>query len=130
MKFTNVISEQVWRDRYCKNGETYDEQMQRVAKNASLDEAKEYNDFYRVINEGLFFPAGRIVSNIGLGKTKLTLNNCFTLNSIPDDMEGIFDTVKWGALVHKGGGGSGYDASMIRPSGTPTKNDAIASRTN
>ncbi|MEG1009710.1 MAG: adenosylcobalamin-dependent ribonucleoside-diphosphate reductase, partial [Clostridia bacterium] len=70
---------------------------------------------------------GRIMSNLGLGKEKLTLNNCFTLNSIPDDMEGIFDTVKCGALVHKGGGGSGYDASCLRPNGTPTNNDAIAS---
>ena len=127
MKFTNVISEQIWKDRYCKNDETYEEQIKRIAKGASLDVEKEYEDFYRVIDNGLFFPAGRIMSNIGLGKTKLTLNNCFTLNSIPDDMEGIFDTVKCGALVHKGGGGSGYDASMIRPAGTPTKNDAIAS---
>lgn len=127
MKFTNLISEQIWKDRYCKNDETYDEQMHRIAKGASLNREQEYNDFYRVIDQGLFFPAGRIISNIGLGKTKLTLNNCFTLNSIPDDMEGIFDTVKYGALVHKGGGGSGYDASKLRPAGTPTKNDAIAS---
>ncbi|MEG0872640.1 MAG: adenosylcobalamin-dependent ribonucleoside-diphosphate reductase [Clostridia bacterium] len=127
MAFTNVISEQIWKDRYCKNNETYEEQMNRVAKNGALDYEKEFKDFKRVIGGGLFFPAGRIMSNIGLGKSKLTLNNCFTLNSIPDDMEGIFDTVKCGALVHKGGGGSGYDASMIRPAGTPTHNDAIAS---
>lgn len=127
MAFTNVISEQIWKDRYCKNGETYDEQMRRVANGAALDHDKEAEDFYRIISKGLFFPAGRTMSNIGLGKSKLTLNNCFTLNSIPDDMEGIFDTVKYGALVHKGGGGSGYDASMLRPAGTPTNNDAIAS---
>jgi ribonucleoside-diphosphate reductase alpha chain len=127
MSFTNVISEQIWKDRYSKNGETYQEQLERIAKGCAVDGEREYREFYRILDKGLFFPAGRIMSNLGLGKDKLTLNNCFTLNSIPDDMEGIFETVKCGALVHKGGGGSGYDASSLRPSGTPTHNDAIAS---
>lgn len=127
MKFTNIISEQIWKDRYSKNDETYEEQLHRIAKGCAIGGDSEYKEFYRVLDKGLFFPAGRIMSNIGLGKDKLTLNNCFTLNSIPDDMEGIFDAVKCGALVHKGGGGSGYDASVLRPSGTPTNNDAIAS---
>lgn len=127
MAFTNVMSEKIWKDRYSKNGETYQEQLQRIARGCAIDGENEYKEFYRVLDEGLFFPAGRIMSNLGLGKEKLTLNNCFTLNSIPDDMEGIFETVKCGALVHKGGGGSGYDASVLRPNGTPTNNDAIAS---
>lgn len=106
MSFTNVISEQIWKDRYCKNGETYEEQLKRIARGCAIDGDREYQEFYRILENGLFFPAGRIMSNLGLGKEKLTLNNCFTLNSIPDDMEGIFETVKCGALVHKGGGGS------------------------
>lgn len=55
------------------------------------------------------------------------VHNCFTLNFVPDSMNGIFETIKKGALVHKAGGGTGYNFSLIRPNGTPTSNDAIAS---
>lgn len=127
MKFTNVISEQIWKDRYCKENESFEEQLKRISNACAGGNKEESREFYRILDNSLFFPAGRTMSNLGLGKTKLTLNNCFTLNSIPDDMEGIFDRVKAGALVHKGGGGSGYDASQMRPNGTPTSNDAIAS---
>lgn len=123
-----IVCRQIWKDRYCKNNETYEENLNRVANFIGKNHSKnKIQEFYEVMNKGLFFPAGRTMSNAGLGKEKLTLNNCFTLNSVPDDMEGIFDTVKCGALVHKAGGGTGYDASEIRPNGMPTSNDAIAS---
>ncbi len=125
MEFTNKISEQVWKDRYCKNSETLEDNFRRVAKYCSND-TQEEKDFFEVMNNGLFFPAGRTMSNAGIGKN-LTMNNCFVSNSVPDSMEGIFDRVKIGALTHKAGGGIGYDFSLIRPKDTPTSNDAIAS---
>lgn len=75
---------------------------------------------------GHFFPAGRTMCNAGIGDV-LTLNNCFNLNSVPDSMDGIFETVKTGALTQKAGGGTGYDFSSLRPEGSPTHNDAVAS---
>lgn len=66
------------------------------------------------------------MSNAGIGDC-LTVNNCYCLNSVPDSMEGIFETVKQGAITQKGGGGTGYDFSSIRPKDSPTNNDAVAS---
>lgn len=123
--FSNEIFEKIWKDRYQKNNETYDENLHRVAKYCATDEEEEKN-FYKVMAEGKFFPGGRTMSNSGIG-TKLSLNNCFVSPFIPDDLPGIFDSVKLGAITHKSGGGIGYDFSHIRPSGTPTSNDAIAS---
>lgn len=66
------------------------------------------------------------MSNSGIGKS-LTLNNCFVYPAINDSMDSIFEAVKAGAMTHKAGGGIGYDFSLLRPNGTPTSNDAIAS---
>lgn len=97
----------------------------RVAKYIATNENEE-KDFYKVISNGLFLPAGRTMSNSGIG-TNLTLNNCFVCYQVPDDLDGIFECVKLGAKTHKAGGGIGYDFSLIRPTGSKTSNDAIAS---
>ena len=122
---TNPVLKTIWEDRYQKNGETLEENYRRVAKYIAKDKVEE-EEFYHVISEGLFLPAGRTMSNCGIGEN-LTLNNCFVAPQVSDDLKSIFDTVKLGAITHKAGGGIGYDFSLIRPAGTPTSNDAIAS---
>ena len=124
-RFTNEVSEKTWRDRYQKNGETYDDNLMRVATFCSNTD-EERDMFYYLMKENLFFPGGRTMSNSGVG-TDLTINNCFTAPRIEDSLSSIFDFVKLGAMTHQRGGGIGYDFSSIRPSGTPTSNDAIAS---
>ena len=122
---TNKISQQIWEDRYKKGNETFEDNLKRVAKYiASNDE--EYKEFYRIMNEGLFFPAGRTMSNAGVGKN-LTLNNCFVASQIGDSYDDIFNKVKLGAITHQRGGGIGYDVSQLRPKGSPTSNGAVAS---
>ena len=121
----NKVSQQIWEDRYQKNKETFEDNIARVAKYLALDD-KEFEMFYDVMERCLFYPAGRIMSNSGIGRN-LTLNNCFTLNLVPDNMEGIFEYVKKGAITQKAGGGTGYNFSLLRPNGTPTSNDAVAS---
>ncbi len=125
MKFVNEIVEKIWKDRYCKNGETLEGNLKRVAKFCSKTEQEE-QDFFEMMDKGLFFPAGRTMSNSGVG-TKLTLNNCFIAPQIQDNYEDIYDKVKLGALTHQRGGGIGYDFSQLRPKGSPTSNGAIAS---
>lgn len=121
----NEVLRSIWEDRYRKNGETLEENYRRVAKYVASNSAEE-EEFFEVISEGMFLPAGRTMSNSGIGEN-LTLNNCYTAPQIPDDLSSIFDSVKLGAITHKAGGGIGYDFSKIRPAGQPTSNDAIAS---
>ena len=121
----NEVLRGIWEDRYRKNGETLEENYRRVAKYVASNSAEE-EEFFEVISEGMFLPAGRTMSNSGIGES-LTLNNCYVAPQVPDDLSSIFDSVKLGAITHKAGGGIGYDFSKIRPAGQPTSNDTIAS---
>ena len=126
MKLGNPIAEEIWAARYQKNDETLEGNLRRVAKFLAQGDSEREERFYTVMDEGKFFPAGRTMSNAGIGD-KLGLNNCFNLNSVPDDMDAIFDTVRIGAITQKSGGGTGYDFSSLRPEGSGTANDAVAS---
>jgi len=125
MNFVNEILENIWKDRYQKNEETFDENLKRVARYCSSSD-EDYEMFYWVMNNRYFFPAGRTMSNSGIGRN-LTLNNCFVAPQIADDLGDIFNKVALGARTHQKGGGIGYDFSNLRPKGMPTSNDAIAS---
>ena len=125
MEFVNEILENIWKDRYRKNNETLDDNFRRVANYIGKD-AVEKKQFYDVMKEILFLPAGRTMSNSGIGRD-LTLNNCFVAPQIKDDLSDIFNKVSLGAKTHQKGGGIGYDFSQLRPKGSPTSNDAIAS---
>lgn len=106
MNIKNLVSRKVLNDRYLKDGETLEEQIDRIViAVSSVEKDKEFwkNKFKDVIDNRLFIPAGRIISGAGINK-KLTLSNCFTLNFVPDSMDEIFNFVKYGALVHKQGG--------------------------
>ena len=128
--FVNEVYESIWKDRYQKNGESYDDHLWRVADFiAEAEETKAHKwseQFYGIMKAGYFFPAGRTMSNAGIGE-KLTLNNCFVAPIIGNSMEQIFDAVKLGAMTHKAGGGIGYAFSNLAPNGYRTRNDAIAS---
>jgi ribonucleoside-diphosphate reductase alpha chain len=74
--------------------------------------------FYNAMEDFKFLPAGRIVSGAG-AKRKVTLFNCFVMGNVPDDMAGIFESLKEAALTMQQGGGIGYDFSTLRPKGAP-----------
>lgn len=129
--FVSTVFEDIWKDRYRKNNETYSDNLHRVAKAVAMAEPENVRSvwekaFFEIMNDGEFFPGGRTMSNAGIGE-KLTLNNCFVAPIIDDSMEGIFDAVKLGAVTHKSGGGIGYCFSNLAPNGRKTHNDAIAS---
>ncbi len=99
--------------------ETPSELFRRVAKNLAVVEKsdkrkKVESDFYEVMSRLEFLPAGRTLNNAGTPQSQLA--NCFVL-PVEDSMEGIFDAVKWMAMVHQRGGGTGFNFSKLRPKG-------------
>jgi len=99
--------------------ETPSEMFRRVAKNLAIVEKaskrkKIEDEYYEVMSRLEFLPAGRTLNNAGTPQSQLA--NCFVL-PVEDSMEGIFDAVKWMAMIHQRGGGTGFNFSKLRPKG-------------
>lgn len=120
--FTAPISQEIWEKKYRYQYETPFETWARIAEAlSSVEETPELQKkwkakFYSSLEKFKFLPAGRIISGAGTGR-RVTLSNCFTMGTIPDSLDGIFDNLKEAALTMQQGGGIGYDFSTIRPKG-------------
>lgn len=106
-------------DQQGKPTETPAEMFRRVARTLAGVEKKAVQKkwgevFYEVMTKFEFLPGGRTLNNAGTPQNQLA--NCFVL-PVEDSMEGIFDAVKWTALVHRTGGGTGFDFTPLRPRG-------------
>ena len=114
--------------RYLRKGpdgqpvETIEELFWRVAKSIADIENRYKTSpytseelalkFYTIMIEKDFLPNSPTLMNAG---TKLgQLAACFVL-PVEDSMEGIFDALKYAALIHKSGGGTGFSFSRLRP---------------
>lgn len=101
--------------------ETPDEMFWRVAhhiaqaeKNYSgVEQAQKMEqEFYAMMTEFKFLPDSPTLMNAGTELGQLA--TCFVL-PVDDSMEGIFDSLKYAALIHKSGGGTGFSFSRLRP---------------
>ena len=111
--------------RYYRTGEaSFEDVCRRVADalGETPEETKEYFDAMMTLS---FLPNSPTLMNAGtpLGQ----LSACFTL-PVSDSLPEIFDAIRWGAIIHQSGGGTGYNFSHLRPEGSPVRStDGVAS---
>ncbi|MBI3743775.1 MAG: TSCPD domain-containing protein [Chloroflexi bacterium] len=116
------------KDRDGKVVETPEQMFRRVCHNLALgdaihdpdtDVAPIAEEFYQMLTNLEFLPNSPTLMNAGRDLQQLSA--CFVL-PVPDDMEGIFESAKHQALIHKSGGGTGFAFSRLRP-----ENDIVGS---
>lgn len=112
----NQLGIDIWHRKYQKNGETFDEWLDRVS--GGNKEVKE------LIIQKKFLFGGRILSNRGITDGKVTYSNCYVITPPEDNIESIFDSRKKLARTYSYGGGCGIDISKLAPAGAKVRNQA------
>lgn len=104
-----TTEEMCWRVSYhiASAGKNYS-----MSDNEVLVLAKE---FYCLMAERKFFPNAPTLYNAGTGNG-LQFSACFVL-PIEDSMDGIYNALRWQAMIHKSGGGTGFSFSSLRSKG-------------
>lgn len=126
------IRQKVFLDRYSLKDEegkptepTPVEMWQRVARGIAENEKKSVRskwetEFYRVMEDFKFVPAGRILSGAGTGY-QVTYFNCFVIPSPKDSRHGILEALGQLVEIQARSGGVGLNLSSLRPKGARVK---------
>ena len=114
----NTIGQDIWRKKYQRNGESFEEWINRVSGGNE--------EVAKLILQKKFLFGGRILSNRGVDDTneKTTYSNCYVIAPPEDSIESIYDTCKKLARTYSYGGGCGIDISNLAPAGAKVNNQA------
>lgn len=131
-KWKQRISSEIFGMKYKFHRENIEEVFNDVAtvvSSAETDEkmkelAKE--NFYQMMVEEKFIPAGRILANAWPNSPIENYMNCFTIG-VDDSMDDIYNSLKEDAMISKVGGGVGFDVSNLRPKNSDLSVGGVAS---
>lgn len=112
----NQLGVDVFRRKYQRNGESFDQWLDRVSGGDA--------EVNQLIKSKKFLFGGRILSNRGITETKVTYSNCYVIAPPKDNIESIYDSRKKLARTYSYGGGCGIDLSKLAPAGAKVNNQA------
>lgn len=112
----NQLGIDIWERKYRRNGETFDQWLDRVSGNDSR--------VRELIVKKKFIPGGRILSNRGITDSRVTYSNCYVIAPPEDSIEAIYESRMKLARTYSYGGGCGIDISKLAPAGAKVHNQA------
>jgi len=112
----------LWKDDFGNSSETPEQMLLRVARHVASAEKTaplQYvwaDEYYDVMAKLLFLPNSPTIMNAGRPAPHGQLAACFVIG-IEDSMESICEAIRKQMLIHKSGGGTGFNFSNLRSSG-------------
>ncbi|MDD4160750.1 MAG: adenosylcobalamin-dependent ribonucleoside-diphosphate reductase [Synergistaceae bacterium] len=112
----------LWKDDSGNTAETPEQMLMRVARHVASAEKTpplQYmwaDEYYDVMARLLFLPNSPTLMNAGRPAPHGQLAACFVIG-IEDSMESICEAIRKQMLIHKSGGGTGFNFSNLRDSG-------------
>lgn len=128
---TTPLNERVWK-RYTRPCESIDDVFWRVAEYVAENGESIALDvthacatpgtlwsevYYDLMASGRFLPNSPTLMNAGKEEGENQLAACFVL-PVDDDMKAIMKALTHQVLIHKSGGGTGFNFSRLRPKGS------------
>ena len=109
--------ENILEQRYYQPGEDWEKLCRRVANDLGKSK-KQKEEFFEVLYARHMLPNSPTLMNAGTGLGNYSA--CYVL-PMTDDMGEIMKTASDTVMIHKNGGGTGFDFSRIRPEGAKVK---------
>ena len=113
----------LWKDKNGRVIETPEQMFRRVAHFVASGEEKPENfkkyeeEFFNIMSNLDFLPNSPTLMNAGRPFPHGQLSACFVVD-VPDSMEGICGALRKQMLIHKSGGGTGFNFSKLRAEGS------------
>lgn len=113
----------LWKDKDGNLIENTEQMLLRVARHvakAEKVEALQYkwaDEYYDIMAKLQFLPNSPTIMNSGRPEPHGQLAACFVIG-VEDSMEGICEALRKQMLIHKSGGGTGFNFSNLRASGS------------